>query len=338
VLLLVLALGAFLYWASLGFDADAPAPEPERAEVDREWANQVPATPETLRLLAFNMAYGRGPVDDIGDPRERAEIERHLDDIVAFLRASEADVVALQEVDYDAHRTFGIDQLDYLAQGAGYPYRARITTWKVNYVPFPYWPPAHHIGRMHSGQAVISRYPLRDNRRVVLPQPESYAWYYNRFYLHRSIQMVTVEVGERPLRIFNCHLEAFDVANREEHARRLAALVSEAAVEDWVVLGDMNSPPPEAPQRANFEDEPGWDASQDTTVEILREGLGVHEVPTYEQGHESTFTFPAEAPTRRLDFLFVSPTLPVQSARVVHEAGPISDHLPVEANVSLGSR
>jgi endonuclease/exonuclease/phosphatase family metal-dependent hydrolase len=50
------------------------------------------------------------------------------------------------------------------------------------------------------------------------------------------------------------------------------------------------------------------------------------------------FTFPAEAPTRRLDYLFCGPGLTVQESLVDRSAGAISDHLPVWADVVLGDR
>jgi endonuclease/exonuclease/phosphatase family metal-dependent hydrolase len=178
----------------------------------------------------------------------------------------------------------------------------------------------------------MSRFPITSNRRVVLPQPEANPFWYNLFYLHRAIQVVTIQVGQQELTVLNCHLEAFDQRNREAHAERVVALVRELRPERWVVLGDMNAPPPEAAQRSNFVDEPGWDASTDRTIEILRAGLGVLETPgleAYEQSLASTFTFPAEAPTRRLDYVFASPNLALAEARVVKDAGAISDHLPV---------
>jgi endonuclease/exonuclease/phosphatase family metal-dependent hydrolase len=336
-LLLALAAVIFLFWASRGYNPEAPAAEPVTNEELLATLN-VTENPEEIRILSYNVAYGRGPEDDIGDRRSEAEVRGFLSALAGFLRTHGADVVALQEVDFGARRTYHIDQLEFLAHEAGYPYTAWITTWKANYVPFPYWPPSQHIGRIHSGQAILSRYPILSNRRVVLPQPEAYPFYYNLFYLHRAIQAATVRVGERDITLFNSHLEAFDLPNRERHAELLVETVRETEVDDWLVLGDMNSVPPEAPQKTDFVDEPGWDATDDRTIEILRAGLGVLESPgleAYTADQRPTFTFPADAPTRRLDYLFASSTLPLSAARIVAEAGSISDHLPVGATVRL---
>jgi endonuclease/exonuclease/phosphatase family metal-dependent hydrolase len=265
-------------------------------------------------------------------------VRAFLSALATFLRSHDADVVALQEVDFDSARTYHIDELGWLAREAGYPYAARVTTWQANYVPHPLWPPRQHLGRMHSGQAVLSRYPLTGNRRLALPQPGDNPFWYNLFYLHRAVQVVTVQVGSTEVTVLNVHLEGFHPRNREEQAEQVVALVRELRPERWMLLGDLNSPPPEAPQRGNFVDNPSWDASDDRTVEMLRSGLGVLEVPgleAYEQYLPATFTYPAGAPTRRLDYVFVAPSLTPVEARVVTEAGAISDHLPVAATVRL---
>ena len=80
---------------------------------------------------------------------------------------------------------------------------------------------------MHSGQGVLSRFPIRRNRRVRLPQPvfENPFWY-NWFYLNRAVQIVELDVpGEQPVQLFNVHLEAFSQSNREQQARLLKDLV-----------------------------------------------------------------------------------------------------------------
>lgn len=337
ILLLIVGAVGFLFWASRGFDEDQTASEPEVNQTLLEQLN-VDSSPDSLVVLTYNIAYGRGSVDDIGDLRSEQEIRQVLAGLAAFLREADADVVAIQEVDFGGHRTHHIDELETLADEAGYPYRAQITTWRNNYVPFPYWPTSQHFGAIHSGQAVLSRYPILDNRRTVMPQPDANPFYYNAFYLHRSIQRVTLEVGGEEITVYNCHLEAFNAENRSDQAQMVVEEVREDGRERWIVLGDMNSLPPEAPQRNNFVDEPGWDATDDATISILREGLGVIEHPgleLYESNQELSFTFPTGTPTRRLDYIFTSSDLPVQTSQVMYEAGLLSDHYPVIGSIRL---
>ena len=332
LLILLVCLVGFMYWASRGFDSEAPAQEPETIA---ELASDAPTTaPQVLRVVTYNIHHAMGNEGEFGVPSVEEQFG-YLEAMTELLEAQDADIVALQEVDFAGKRSHDIDQLDHLANALGYPYRARITTWRKNYVPFPYWPLSGHIGPIHSGQVVMSRYPIVSNQRIVLPQPDSNAWYYNAFYLNRSLQIVEVEVGDRTIAVYNCHLEAFDARNREQQAAILIARVMTSDAEDWIVLGDMNALPPEAPQFKDFADEPDWDGTNDKTIEILREGLSVMETPAdYEA--DQAFTFPAAAPTRRLDYIFSSATLPSVDAAVMSQASQISDHLPVVAGLRMG--
>lgn len=327
LLLLIAGLLGFLYWASRGLDANSPAEAPSFDESLTE--RVLDDAPDGIRVITYNIHHAAGPEGEF-EPHARDEQVAFLDAIASELQ--EADVVALQEVDYDASRSHGIDQLAYLAEAAQFPYTARITTWKKNYVPFPYWPLSGHVGRIHSGQAIMSRFPITSNQRVILPQPESYAWWYNAFYLNRSVQIAELEVRDETVAVFNCHLEAFDTENRQEHGASVVALVMSQETDNWIVLGDMNALPPEATRFSGFEDEPDWDGSDDQTVEILRASLG-DEAPgpaIYTDGGGSTF--PALSPTRRLDYIYSSETLPATAARILTEARH-SDHLPVAATL-----
>ncbi len=332
VLLVVAAVGG-LYWASRGFDAEAPAPPPEHVPSAESPEASPPADPSEplLRVMTYNIHHGAGPVGEF-EYHSEEEQRGYLGAIAALIRAQDADIVALQEVDYASARSHDIDQLALLADAAGYPYRARITTWQKNYVPFPGLSPAGHVGRIHSGQAVMSRYPILSNRRVVLPQPTENAWWYNAFYLNRSIQIVEVQVGAQRVAVFNCHLEAYNARNREVQAPILTGLVQESTADGWIVLGDMNALPPEAPRFSGFEDEPDWDGANDRTISMLRAALGAELPPS--GSDDSAFTFPGPAPSRRLDYIFSSPSLLPRAAQVLREEGrALSDHLPVVADV-----
>lgn len=324
ILVLVLAFAVFFFWASGTNDGAGGR------LVNRDGGAVV--APRELKVMTFNVAYGRGPAGDLSGPWTEEHIRRHLDGIAAQIRDSGADLVFMQEVDLGAARSHDIDEGDYLLEKSGLASASCVVTWDKNYVPFPYWPPSRHYGRMLSGQCVLSRYRIEASVHHDLPQPESNPWWRNRFYLERKIDEVHVLIGATRWTVFNVHTEAFDGPNRMEHAKILAGLV--AAVPDKahvIVAGDFNAPPPEATQKKGFVDEPETDFSDDQTVAILR-GTGLGEVlpdPT-------VFTFPADAPTRRLDYIWYGAALEKLDAKVLTAPpGPWSDHLPVLAHFSI---
>lgn len=324
VLTLIAAFAIFFFWAS-GGDSD----ERELAPGIR-FENPDGATPPVevreLAVLAYNVGYGRGPAGDLAGPWSEEHVRAHLAGIGQQIRDSGADLVLLQEVDLDSARSHHIDQGRELLQASGLRFASCSITWEKNYVPFPYWPPSKHYGAMKSGQCILSRFPITESTRHRLPQPESYPWWRKRFYLNRAIDHAKVVIGTTPWDVFNVHLEAFDVENRMDHARRLATLVPGVSDKRRVIVaGDFNAPPPEATQKKGFVDEPETDFSGDETIAVVR-ALGLSEVLP----DPASFTFPADAPTRRLDYIFFGPALEKIEARILAPPpGPWSDHLPV---------
>lgn len=283
-----------------------------------------------LRVATWNIHYGYGPVFDRGSVGDRATVVQNLERIAALLRDERVDIAALQEVDLDAKRSFGIDQLAWLRRATGLQHAAWTETWNVRWVPSPGRDPRKQWGQARSGQATLSRFPLKDAVRHALPQPAGNGKLYNHFYLHRAgLECTVVLGGGRAVRVINVHTEAFDRKNCEEHAEILAGLVRDNP-RHTLLLGDFNTAPPEAALRHAFPDEPQTDMREDRSIPILRSVPGMREVVTperYVADEAAWFSFPAWEPNRRLDYLFYGEGLALREARVLR--GDASDHLPI---------
>ena len=332
VLGLLVAFVIFFFWASGGDSNDALVAPGDIVENARGMA--PPVDPRTLTVLTFNIGYARGPEGDNAGPWDESVFTTNLEQIARQASDAQADVVFLQEVDLAAARSHDIDESRVLLDKLGWRYATCVTTWEKNYVPFPYWPPSKHYGRMKSGQCVLSKFAITQSTRYRMPKPEANPWWRNKFYLDRAIDHVKLQLGPDEWDLFNVHLEAFDVPNRMEHARFLVDLVNKQGHTDRVVVaGDFNSLPVAAAQKKGFIDEPQADFSADTTQDIVAQGLpNLHEViPDL-----GVFTFPADAPTRRLDYIWYGPSLTLEDAHVIAAPpGPWSDHLPVVARFGI---
>ncbi|MGB0638176.1 MAG: endonuclease/exonuclease/phosphatase family protein [Myxococcota bacterium] len=306
--------------------ADSSAPDPTLEPGDE------------VTVVTWNIHYGGGPTLEVGRGQSRADVVRYLDSIAASIRSWDADIVALQEVDRGAIRSFDIDQLAWLQQATGMPYAVWTPTWDAGWVPHPGLNPKKQIGRVLSGQAILSRFPLTNDQHIHLPQPRQTGFLYNLFYLHRHLTEVTAQLGPGlDLRIMNAHLEAFDSANRIDHANQTISTLTPAGSRT-VLLGDMNCTPTEAKLRKSFPDEPETDMSDDDTIDRLRGIPGMKEVvppSVYAAAESAWFTFPAHAPNRRLDYIFHSEKLVLASASVPTMGEPPSDHLPVVATFRI---
>jgi endonuclease/exonuclease/phosphatase family metal-dependent hydrolase len=294
-------------------------------------------------VLTWNLAfaYGRGSEGARFFPRGRVDFERNLDRIAEVIRGSEADVVLLQEVDFGSKRSHRMDQMVELMYRTGYAHGAPALSWAARWVPFPYWPPSRQFGPVRSGGAILSRHPLSTPRVTLFAGLIEQPLWYRPFYPHRYHQRVDVNLGGRVLRAWNLHLEAFKKSARERQARELAAeLTSRQWPAPWVVGGDFNTTPPEAKKKSGFEDEPADDYEDDRTLESLRGIQGLREsvpVGDYVRDESRYFTFPSTGPNRRLDYLFASDGLKIKEARVLTDAGPCSDHLPLRVRLGWQS-
>ena len=297
--------------------------------------------PRLLKVVVWNIAwaYGWGS-EGSGGAQPKAHFERNLDAMGRVLAAAKPDLVLLQEVDFDSGRSHGIDQAERLARQAGLGFAARAESWTAHYVPFPYWPPSDHFGHMHSGGAILSRYPLRNHEVELLPKPTANAFWYNLFYLFRYVQLAELEHPAGPVHVLNMHLEAFDPANRFNQASRVRAVLDGLRAPHIVAGGDMNAVPPESPVRHGYPDEPQTDHRNDETIEVLRSAKTVSDTlpaATFTSTPSAWFTFPAHDPNRKLDYVLASDRFDVESVEVIRDIKDASDHLPVVVTLRFKS-
>jgi len=295
----------------------------------------APFTGGALTVMTWNVGYASGMENNKGNVLSSEDVIANLDTIAASIRRSGADIVALQEIDFNSRRSHGIDELRYLQEKLDYPFAAYILNWNKRYVPYPMnLDFKRHFGRVQSGQAVLSRLPITENAAEFLAKPLNKPFLYNLFYISRAVQRVEVSVGGRALDIYNVHLEAFHPETRMHQARQLLDIMKARGFAAGFIVGDMNSLPPGARKKCGFIDEPEADFTGDNTIEVLEHEGGLAEAvpPDVDALAESpSFTYPADRPNRRLDHIFYSPSIRILRWSVDRGAGTGSDHLPLTA-------
>ena len=199
-----------------------------------------------------------------------------------------ADIVALEEVNRGWDLSAGIDHFAYLR-------------WRL---------PQYHAayGRMDTalfGNAIFSRYPIRESGYGILPHLNSA--------LMRGYVWATIDTPKGTVLFVATHFtayEGFDV-ERERQA--------DAYAEFWakrpraILAGDYNAHP------------------DDLTITKLI-GSGLVDAGA-KAGIANEFTYSSGAPHERIDYVFVSPDVTPVSARILD--GTASDHRPVVVVVRL---
>lgn len=289
-----------------------------------------------IKILTWNIGYlyGKGSEGPGYEHRDKSIYDEKLKQLVKEIRKWNPDIICLQEIDFDSHRSGGINQARTLADQAGYPYVAEAISWKANYIPFPYWPLSRHFGHMKSGGAILSKYPLSSHEVVLLPKPASHPWWYNIFYLHRYLQKVEFQVGEKKFSLINLHLEAFDKLDRQSQIRSLVEKVKNEKID--FVAGDFNMVPTSAAKKKRFPDSDD-DYENDQSFELMKQSEMSEAIPEeiYSLDESRYFTFPSWKPDRRLDYIFYQPQHKMMRAEVLNSQ--LSDHLPLKASFQIGA-
>jgi endonuclease/exonuclease/phosphatase family metal-dependent hydrolase len=332
--LLLLGVVTFFFWASAGrLSAD------ERAQTKR-YAPPAATAPDTVTVTTYNIGYLSGMTNNQPVVRPDSLFSANMEQALRLLRGADADLIGFQEIDYGGARVNHVHQLDTIATELTYATAAQAVNWDKRYLPFPYGRPAVHFGRTLSGQAVLSRFPVRQHLRVALARPPL-PFLRDAFYLDRLAQIAVVDLGGRPLAVMNLHLEAFDAATRQQQAREANALYDRltAAGLPVLVLGDLNSVAPAA--RSFLPLGPQRTFADDDTLPILLDGTDLHPVvPDSAYGPDAALgTYPADAPTRPIDHIFYPPALFEPVAREIQcgAPSPPSDHCAVTASLRLRS-
>jgi endonuclease/exonuclease/phosphatase family metal-dependent hydrolase len=332
--LIVLGLGIFVWWA-LG----EKLPKFIQLEVMTEEGTLPAAPKEVIKVASYNIGHGQGVKENSWDYRDEKTTMQQMETVAAAIKKMDADVIMLQEVDLGSKRTHGIDQLKFIKQKTAYGYHACALVWKKNYVPFPFFPLRHQIGFVRAANCILSKYPLGNHESLIFDKPASHAWWLNIGYIDRGLQRVDIKIGEKKVALLNVHLEAWDIAAREKQILEVISYMDKIDI-PLILGGDFNTVMPGTKKLSGFLDEPGADFSRDRTLNILLQKEPQLVIPkinaiSNENPYEH-FTFPANAPDRRLDYIFIrGKGISFKNFRVGFEAGVASDHLPVIAEIKI---
>ena len=217
--------------------------------------------------------------------------------IAQVIAQTQADIIALQEIDVGHSRSRGEDQLQHLADALGY---------------HAYYAEAWKGGDGAYGHGILSRFPLRKVHHDALPRGGRRAE--TRVAIH-----AIVDFHGHDLHFIAAHLGL----GRRERIQQIDALLGEVwlgtvpADAPVILAGDFNTPA----------GGPGY----------RRLTRDLHDVQAHAPAHVALRTFPSFLPMRRIDHVFVAPLFGIESVRTVNDerARLASDHLPLIASLRL---
>lgn len=322
--ILILAFGLFLLYAIQPAVPEKEIPAASLVEFPEYAARAHRQKPLSVKAVSYNIGYASGEKNNRPLFLSRTEVEQNLQEMAEALKKLDPDIVAMQEVDFRSARTYDIDQFRFLARALQMPYGAYAVTWNKKYIAWPYWPFSRQFGRMVSGQAVLSRFPLTRQEITLLPKPASNPFWYNWFYLERLLQHLQMRAGTETWDLFNVHLEAFDPQRRLTQLQTLQEKVLASALTEKWVLGDFNL--------ASQWTEGSRDQEEDITgaLQKFAAATGLR----LAAGATSLLSMPSWKPVKAIDHIFYSPLFRIEQAGRI-EGLLASDHLLVWALFTL---
>ena len=220
----------------------------------------------------------------------------NLDGVAGLIRSTGAVAALLQEVDVRTARSGGVDQVETLKKATGFD--------------AAFGPSLIHYDGGQYGIAILSRYGIGFQSTIPLPvlppQTRAGGSQEPRVALLASVQR---EAATPVWRILDTHLDpAEGTARAQEIAHLVEAYQDQAATREPIVVGgDFNSTP----------DNP--------VLQPLR-AAGLRDAWS-ECGSGDGFTYPADKPAKRIDYLFLSGDLHCSKAEVIDTQ--VSDHRPL---------
>ena len=276
---------------------------------------------DTLFIMTYNIGWLSGMTNNLPVDRSDSLYSHNLDNCIKTLGSIHQNIIAFQEIDIDANRSFNYNQPDSLGAKLKYSYGALAINWDKNFVPFPGYNPTYFFGKTVSAQYILSDLEILDNAAEKLIKPINAPFYYNAFYLDRLIQKTLIKTQKGNIMVLNVHLEAFDEETRNKHIKRTIEVFD--SYKDKIptlLVGDFNSPQ--------------WkEGDRNILLNKLFEMKNVsNAIPDsiYKYNMNKYNTFPSVEPSEKIDFIFYnSDRIRAIDSGVLQEIGSPSDHIPV---------
>jgi endonuclease/exonuclease/phosphatase family metal-dependent hydrolase len=163
---------------------------------------KTPSRTDTIRIVSLNLEYGK-------EARRAAGVLRNA----APLR--DADIILLQEMTAPATKL--------IADSLG-----------MRYV---YYPAIYNrIKRRDIGNAILSRWPITEDSKLILPNRSRYAG------TQRTATAATITLGPRTIRVYSTHFGTPADLGWKGRVMQLRGILDDASSYQFVVIGgDMNS-------------------------------------------------------------------------------------------------
>lgn len=302
---------------------------------------------KTFKILTWNIKFGGGRVDFFFECYgKRAimnleEVKTHIKNISAKIKEIDPDIVFLQEVDRFSKRSAFVDQIQEILNQTNLNYGYYASQWKSDFIP------SHGLGKIDSGNLILSKYPIKNGKRYSLPLIKNQDFLTRYFYLKRNILDVDLDIGNKTIKLVNTHTSAFATDNTKQKQilllkKHLDDINSSGNI--FIVAGDLNTIPPFSKQVDNFEDSfcmKHNSYKKDIDIELMdpfyKDFNGDIDLDIYKNSDQKPyFTHTANKDgfwNRKLDYIFTNQK--IKNSQTIQDTMKLSDHAPIIVEIDL---
>ena len=203
-----------------------------------------------LKVVTWNIRFGSGRFPFFGDScgdeviSENSDVKLIMQAIADTLNKIDADIVLLQEVDVSSKRTGYMDQVQYLLDNTYLNYGSYASMWKADFIP------TDGIGKINTGNAILSRYEITEAERVELRLRTDQDDLVQYFYLRRNIlkaKIPSLAQAGKDFFAVDIHATAFATDDtKQQHLEKYSEVLRDIANNNGIFVsgGDLNSIPP----------------------------------------------------------------------------------------------
>lgn len=293
-----------------------------------------------LTLASYNIHVGVPMGEEIGSYKSTVS---DLDNLAKAIGETGASIVALQEVDCEyglalpaRRRSSLLNQARYLAAAGQFDYvfgsAQDDTGYPTDNPEYVEWGSSdrwtNNAGEHGEvGNAILSKFPIIGKpENIPLPKDAGQ----ERRVCIRAVLNLGDLITTKPVVVYATHLQHNSGATRYKQMKTIVDCIKAEAPGCLVfLLGDMNhevngSGDPKDPDKSSAEN----------PIRLAMDS-GLHDLTAPPDGKaaEAHFTFPADMPEIRIDFIFCNQPLKVVSKNIIRSLA--SDHLPVAVTIEL---
>lgn len=337
-LLFGLYVGGNILYATL---TDYKPPLQETLQVENAQTLQV--TDSVFSFLIWNIGYGGlGAKDDFFYDGGKTvvshekHVKEYLEGIKNFVKQhADKDFILLQEVDKKAKRSYGINQLTYIAEALPNHAYVYAPNYVVDFIPIPYTNP---LGRVNAGLGSYSKFQLTEATRYQLPG--SFPWPKSVYFLDRCILVKrTPLLNGKDLVVVNIHNSAYDDTGELKAAEM--AFIKDYLLKEFekgnyiVVGGDWNQTPPDFEKNTYRKSGDDY-APENIAKDLMPAGWWwIYDATSPTNRNLKTAYNPKTTSCTVIDFYLVSPNIEVLEVKTHNLNFAYSDHQPVSMKIKL---